>query len=296
MARVAERAGRRDPARTRRSRRSSSRAGEAVGRPTPAGEHARRRRGDQRRLRPRHDAARARPPAPPLDRPEDRARRSSPARRSCCTSASRAGTTTSPHHTHPSGRGLPPEPRRHREAARPVRRPVVLRAERLRHRPVAGAAGHRARSTSWCRSRTSTPNVDWAERGAALPRAGAASSSPSSASTTSSGASASRRMVTPADWEQRVRDPPRGDVQPGAQPRADAAPAAAQPLRGPDGVYLVGGGTHPGSGLPVIYESARGSRRGCWREDLGVPSRRLDRRSPGPAAPNCAADADRSSR
>jgi phytoene desaturase len=24
-----------------------------------------------------------------------------------------------------------------------------------------------------------------------------------------------------------------------------------------DGVYLVGGGTHPGSGLPVIYESAR---------------------------------------
>ena len=28
-----------------------------------------------------------------------------------------------------------------------------------------------------------------------------------------------------------------------------------------DGVYLVGGGTHPGSGLPVIYESC-GSRRG----------------------------------
>jgi phytoene desaturase len=24
-----------------------------------------------------------------------------------------------------------------------------------------------------------------------------------------------------------------------------------------DGVYLVGGGTHPGSGLPVIYESSR---------------------------------------
>jgi phytoene desaturase len=26
-------------------------------------------------------------------------------------------------------------------------------------------------------------------------------------------------------------------------------------------VYLVGGGTHPGSGLPVIYESARISAR-----------------------------------
>jgi phytoene desaturase len=24
-----------------------------------------------------------------------------------------------------------------------------------------------------------------------------------------------------------------------------------------NGIYLVGGGTHPGSGLPVIYESAR---------------------------------------
>lgn len=35
------------------------------------------------------------------------------------------------------------------------------------------------------------------------------------------------------------------------------------------GVYLVGGGTHPGSGLPVIFESARiTSRLLC--EDLGV--------------------------
>lgn len=36
-----------------------------------------------------------------------------------------------------------------------------------------------------------------------------------------------------------------------------------------DGVYLVGGGTHPGSGLPVIYESARISSRRVV-EDLGV--------------------------
>ena len=28
-------------------------------------------------------------------------------------------------------------------------------------------------------------------------------------------------------------------------------------FEGLEGVYLVGGGTHPGSGLPVIYESAR---------------------------------------
>ncbi|MCA9227691.1 MAG: phytoene desaturase [Planctomycetales bacterium] len=36
-----------------------------------------------------------------------------------------------------------------------------------------------------------------------------------------------------------------------------------------DGVYLVGGGTHPGSGLPVIYESARISSR-LLMQDLGV--------------------------
>ena len=35
------------------------------------------------------------------------------------------------------------------------------------------------------------------------------------------------------------------------------------------GVYLVGGGTHPGSGLPVIFESARISAR-LLAEDLGL--------------------------
>ena len=35
-------------------------------------------------------------------------------------------------------------------------------------------------------------------------------------------------------------------------------------------VYLVGGGTHPGSGLPVIFESARISSR-LLLEDQGVP-------------------------
>ena len=36
-----------------------------------------------------------------------------------------------------------------------------------------------------------------------------------------------------------------------------------------DGVYLVGGGTHPGSGLPVIFESARISSK-LLIEDLGL--------------------------
>jgi phytoene desaturase len=48
-------------------------------------------------------------------------------------------------------------------------------------------------------------------------------------------------------------------------------------------VYLVGGGTHPGSGLPVIYEGARITAR-LLLEDL--ERRRADRsaRSPAPAA------------
>jgi phytoene desaturase len=35
------------------------------------------------------------------------------------------------------------------------------------------------------------------------------------------------------------------------------------------GMYLVGGGTHPGSGLPVIFQSARISSR-LLLEDLGM--------------------------
>lgn len=36
-----------------------------------------------------------------------------------------------------------------------------------------------------------------------------------------------------------------------------------------EGVYLVGGGTHPGSGLPVIFESARITSR-LLLEDLRI--------------------------
>ncbi|WP_145178273.1 phytoene desaturase family protein [Rubripirellula lacrimiformis] len=42
-----------------------------------------------------------------------------------------------------------------------------------------------------------------------------------------------------------------------------------------DGVYLVGGGTHPGSGLPVIYESSRISSRLLLR-DLGLSTDFID--------------------
>ena len=41
-----------------------------------------------------------------------------------------------------------------------------------------------------------------------------------------------------------------------------------------DGMYLVGGGTHPGSGLPVIFESARITAR-LLLEDFGISSSHL---------------------
>ena len=50
-----------------------------------------------------------------------------------------------------------------------------------------------------------------------------------------------------------------------------------------DGMYLVGGGTHPGSGLPVIFESARISTR-LMAEDLDID---LESRA-GETAPDAA--------
>lgn len=51
-----------------------------------------------------------------------------------------------------------------------------------------------------------------------------------------------------------------------------------------DGVYLVGGGTHPGSGLPVIYESSRISSR-LLLSDLGISHGFMDEvTSAGPEA------------
>ncbi len=76
------------------------------------------------------------------------------------------------------------------------------------------------------------------------------------------------RIVTPADWEGKVA------VYRGAT--FNLAHNLGQMLHLRPGnrfeeagrLYLVGGGTHPGSGLPVIFESARISAR-LLLEDLG---------------------------
>ena len=65
------------------------------------------------------------------------------------------------------------------------------------------------------------------------------------------------RVITPADWESKV------DVYRGATFNLAHNFKQMLHLRPRnrfeefDGMYLVGGGTHPGSGLPVIFESAR---------------------------------------
>ena len=77
------------------------------------------------------------------------------------------------------------------------------------------------------------------------------------------------KMLTPLEWEQDLH------VYRGAT--FNLAHTLGQMLHlrprnrfeDLDGVYLVGGGTHPGSGLPVIFESARISSR-LLVKDLGV--------------------------
>ncbi len=88
------------------------------------------------------------------------------------------------------------------------------------------------------------------------------------------------RMITPKDWRTDMR------VFRGAT--FNLAHSFSQMLHlrprnrfeDLEGVYLVGGGTHPGSGLPVIFESARISSR-LVIEDLGL---RVPRPVPTPAA------------
>jgi phytoene desaturase len=90
------------------------------------------------------------------------------------------------------------------------------------------------------------------------------------------------RMVTPRDWDEGF------EIHRGAT--FNLAHNLGQMLHlrprnrfeDVDGVYLVGGGTHPGSGLPVIFESARISSR-LLLEDLGISTGLSALRRPDPA-------------
>ncbi|MEP6810344.1 MAG: phytoene desaturase, partial [Chthoniobacterales bacterium] len=92
------------------------------------------------------------------------------------------------------------------------------------------------------------------------------------------------RMITPLEWDENY------EIHLGATFNLSHNLGQLLHLRPRNrfedvpGLYLVGGGTHPGSGLPVIFESARiTSRLVC--EDLGVAPPNLKEPEFQPASP-----------
>ncbi|MGQ0676687.1 MAG: phytoene desaturase family protein [Rhodospirillales bacterium] len=89
------------------------------------------------------------------------------------------------------------------------------------------------------------------------------------------------RIWTPVDWEQGL------NVHLGATFNLSHSFGQMLHLRprnrfeDVDGMYIAGGGTHPGSGLPVIYEGARISAR-LLLQDLGADVAFMDQRKPAP--------------
>ena len=189
-----------------------------------------------------------------------------------------------PQHLH--RRGLRAEPRRDREPPR-----ALGRTRRSTSRTPASPTrrwrrGARARSTCSCRSPTSTrtstgPREQERFRALALSRLSRIGIPDVERRIRY------ERVVTPLDWDQGY------EIHRGAT--FNLAHNLGQMLHlrprnrfeDLDGVYLVGGGTHPGSGLPVIFQSALITAR-LMMEDLGVQSlpraaRRADaRRRAGP--------------
>jgi phytoene desaturase len=90
------------------------------------------------------------------------------------------------------------------------------------------------------------------------------------------------RVITPADWDMRY------EIHLGATFNLAHSLDQLLHLRprnrfeDVDAVYLVGGGTHPGSGLPVIFESARITSR-LLLEDLGMSGGNTRTQSTRPA-------------
>ncbi len=112
------------------------------------------------------------------------------------------------------------------------------------------------------------PNVDWAAERVAF-RARVLRQIENAGFTDVESRIRYERVLTPNDWDQRY------EIHMGAT--FNLAHSLSQMLHlrpknrfdDMDGLYLVGGGTHPGSGLPVIFESARISSR-LLLEDMNV--------------------------
>jgi phytoene desaturase len=77
------------------------------------------------------------------------------------------------------------------------------------------------------------------------------------------------RMVTPADWDQKYEIHIGSTFNLAHNLRQMLHFRPRNRFEDLEGVYLVGGGTHPGSGLPVIFESARITSK-LLGQELGV--------------------------
>lgn len=83
------------------------------------------------------------------------------------------------------------------------------------------------------------------------------------------------RVVTPADWDQSYQIHRGATFNLAHNLRQMLHLRPRNRFEDVNGVYLVGGGTHPGSGLPVIYEGARITSR-LLASDLGVSTETID--------------------
>ncbi len=123
----------------------------------------------------------------------------------------------------------------------------------VRHRPDARAARDAARSTCWRRSRISIrTSTGRASASGSARRCSDRSQRP--ASPTSSAASASSTSSRRPIGTRNMRFT---RARPSISRTASDQMLHLRPhnrFEDLDGVYLVGGGTHPGSGLPVIFE------------------------------------------
>ncbi len=79
------------------------------------------------------------------------------------------------------------------------------------------------------------------------------------------------RVVTPADWDHTYEIHRGSTFNLAHNLRQMLHLRPGNRFHDLESVYLVGGGTHPGSGLPIIFEGARITSR-LLAEDLGLPA------------------------
>ena len=130
------------------------------------------------------------------------------------------------------------------------RRPDDLRLRLGGHRPDPGAGGRRELVPAAQRAGRASSST-------ATPRAGSCSTRSPPAASTCATAVAWTSTLTPSDLAARVPGARRGDLRHVVERSAGRVPCARATGARSRGLYLVGGSSHPGGGLPLVAMSAR---------------------------------------